>query len=177
MANEPDVVSDMTEKPKKSRKSLILAGIFFGVMAIEAVVVVVLVKQFTPTTQMAQGEQLSGGLNADEGSAKVDDVDLEVVRVRARNDKAPQPVIYELTVYASVADDKREEFEQLVERRGARIQDRFSSIIRAADPKRFLEPDLATLRDRFKDELSKVAEDDELVREVLIPSIVPFTEH
>ena len=177
MADEPDGVMDVTEKPKKSRKNLVLAGVFFGVMAIEAVVVVVVVKQLAPTPQAVQGEQLSGGLNANEGTAKVEDVDVEVVRVRARNDKAPRPVIYELMVYASVADGKKAEFEELVKRRGARIQDRFSSVIRAADPKRFLEPDLATLRDRFKEELSQVAGDDELVREVLIPSIVPFTEH
>ena len=177
MADEPDGVMDVTERPRKSRKNLILAGIFFGVMAVEAVVVVVMVKQMAPTPQAAHGEALPGGLNADEGAVKLDDVDVEVVHVRARNDKAPHPVIYELTVYATVADGKKVEFEKLVERRGARIQDRFSSVIRGADPKRFFEPDLATLRDRFKEELSQVAGDDELVKEVLIPSIVPFTEH
>lgn len=161
----------------RNRKSLILAGIFFGVMAVEAIVVIVMVKHFTPTTQVAQAEQFSGGVNTGEGTAKVKDADVQVVRVRARNDKAPQPVIYEMTIYASVPVDRKVEFEKFVECRAARIQDRFSSVIRGADPKRFLEPDLATLRERFKEELSQVAEDDELVREVLIPSIVPFTEH
>jgi hypothetical protein len=177
MADEPDAMMELGEKPKKSRKNIILAGIFFGVMAVEAVVVFALVKNFTPPPQAAAADQTIGGLNADEGTTKTEDVDLEVVRVRARNDKATQPVIYELTVFASVAEDRGEEFQQLVKKRGARIQDRFSSVIRAADPERFLEPDLATLRDRFKHELSQIAEDDELVKGVLIPSIVPFSEY
>ena len=50
---------------------------------------------------------------------------------------------------------------------------RSAAVVRAADPQRFIEPDLATLRQQFKRVLSEMAGEDVEIKEVLIPSIVP----
>lgn len=156
-----------------------MLGMIVGVMALEAALVVVLVKKFSPTPQTAAAGESSPagpGLNPQEGVKRLAEVETRVVKFRARNDKSAEPIIYDFEVFAVVDEDKSEQFKKLLESKQATIQDRFSAIVRSADPQRFLEPDLASLRDRFKHELSKIAGDDKTVKEVLIPSIVPYRE-
>lgn len=163
------------EAPAKSgrKKALIMGGVFLGVMLLEGGLVFFLARTFGGGPHGA--EAMGGGLDAGEGQAAVDLVEVEVVEFRAQNDKAQRAVVYELKVFATVSADDARGFTELVGNKQATVQDRFSGVIRAADPERFREPDLATLREKFKKVLTEMAGEDFDVHEVLIPSIVPYT--
>ena len=118
-----------------------------------------------------------GGLEADAGQKASEKVEVEIVGLRATNEKAQRPVIYQLSIFAVVPSEHEEEFKQVLERRRETIKDRFTRIVRAADPDCFSEPDLATVRGQFKHELDQVIGIEDAVDEVLIPSVVPFSDY
>ena len=176
MADKLEAEQADEKKPKKkSRKNIIMGGVLLGVMGFEALVVFVLVKHFTapPLPAEASGP---AGLNPDDGEALSREKEVQITKFRALNDKTQRPVMYDLTVFARVSEADAVGLEKLVESRSATIRDRFSSVVRSADPKRFQEPDLATLRQEIKQELSKIAGEDLIIREVLIPSIMPYID-
>lgn len=170
-----ELEEEKTETKPPRKKKLMVGGVIGGVMLVEAVLVFALVKMFAPTPPPALAAG-GGGLDPAEGEAKVMDAEIQVVSFRARNDKSAEPVIYDMTIFAVVPDSKKEEFTNLVAAKQATIQDRLTSVVRSADSERFLEPDLATLRDRFLHELSQIFQDQESIKEILIPSIIPYRE-
>jgi hypothetical protein len=172
------------EAPKSSKKkTFILGGGLLGVMVLEAVVVIVLVKHFgaTPATVDAmppihgvEGEGEAGGEG--EGKAKADRppaiAELDVVKLRAQNERAQRQITYDLDVYVSVAGVNKDKVSKALQSRKATVQDRLARVIRAAEPERFIEPDLRTLRKQFLVELTQIVGEEGLIQEVLIPSIV-----
>jgi hypothetical protein len=148
-----------------------MGGVLVGVMAVEALVVVFLVKHFAggPATAEAAPKH---GLVIDEGNKKPQDIELEVVNLRAQNERSQRQMIYDLEVFVSVSDANKEKLTEILQRRKATVQDRLTRAIRAAEPERFTEPDLRTLRKQFHAELIQIVGDDEMIQEVLIPSIV-----
>ncbi len=177
MAEKPG--TEATEKPPVSgnrRRNLMMVGVLVGVMCVEGAVVFVLAKKFGAAPQSLEAAG-PGGLSEGEGEPKPAEREVEIVKFRAQNDRSPRPVMYELSVYARVPETHAEAFTKLVEERRFTVQDRFAGIVRAADPQRFQEPDLATLRQDFREALRKVVDDEKLeIKEVLIPTIVPYTE-
>jgi len=164
-------------KPKKSKGRFMVGGVIGGVMLAEALVIIVLAKGFggaSPKEARALGP---GGLDADAGQKASEKVEVEIVGFRATNEKAQRPVIYQLSIFAVVPSEHEEEFKVVLERRRETIKDRFTRIVRAADPDCFSEPDLATVRGQFKHELMQVIGIEDAVDEVLIPSIVPFSDY
>lgn len=163
--------------PNRRSKKLVMGGMLLGVMVVEAVVVVVLAKHFAPEPAAAVGADLTG-IAAGEGVKKPEKVELEVAKLRAQNEKSQRMVIYDLTIWASVDEGKpADDCRAFIERKRATIQDRFCGVIRAADPQSFMEPDLATLRQRFAQEMMAIAPEGVTIHEVLIPSIVSYTEN
>ena len=158
---------------KNGRKSIIMVGILVGAMLIEGVVVAIVVKSFTPP---AAAEASVSGLDPQGGQKAPEDVEIEVVKFRAQNEKSQRQQVYEFDVFAVVQDTESTAFTDMVTKKKATIQDRFTRIIRAADPERFAEPDLAGLRKQFQNELSQLAGKDDMVKEVLIPSLVAYGE-
>ena len=180
MAKE-NVVEQLAEpalsKLPKSKGRLLVGGVIVGVMLVEALVIVVLVKSFggaAPQQAQAVGP---GGLDADAGQKAAQKVEVEIVGLRATNEKGQRPVIYQLTIFAVVSSEHEVEFKQVLERRKETIKDRFTRIVRAADPNCFSEPDLATVRGQFKHELAQVIGIQDAVEEVLISSVVPFSAY
>ena len=164
-------------KPKKNKGRLVVGGVIGGVMLVEALVMVVLVRSFgggAPQEAQAVGP---GGLDTSAGQKASEKVEVEIVSLRATNEKAQRPVIYQLSIFAVVPSEYEEEFRQVLERRRETIKDRFTRIVRAADPNCFSEPDLATVRGQFKHELVQIIGIEEAVDEVLIPSVVPFSDY
>lgn len=161
---------------RSRRKNLIMVGILVGVMVIEGAGVFILAKHFGARPASAEAGGIDG-LDPEEGQKAPKEIEVEVARFRAQNDQARQTAVYELTVYAVVLETDQEAFASMIEQKKATIQDRFSSIIRAADPQVLNEPDPATLRQSFERELSQIAEEEEMVRRVLIPSIVAYREN
>lgn len=157
------------------RQNMILGGILVAVMLIEGVVIFVLAKHYTggPQEAAAQGP---GGLDRGSGERAVQEVEVEVCRVRAQNDRTQRLIIYDVTVFATVSEHDRRRFSRVLESKQATIQDRLGGVIRAAAPERFMEPELTSLRQRFRQVLSDIAGDEIEIIEVLIPSIVAYTD-
>ncbi len=149
-----------------------MGGVLLGVMAAEAMVVVVLVKHFAASPAAAQGAPQVRGLEGQEIEKKTQVVDLEVVKLRAQNERAQRLITYDLDVFVSVSDGNKDKVSEVLQRRKATVQDRLGRVVRAAEPERFIEPDLRTLRKQFQVELAQIVGDEGVIQEVLIPSIV-----
>lgn len=172
MVDEIDVsASESPPAGAGRRKSMIMVGVLLGVMLVEGLTVFVLVKKFGAQPETAEAGRL-GGLDPTEGQVAPVEAELEVAKVRAQNEKSRVVMSYELTVYATVLQPDLPKLQSLVEQKSATIRDRFGSIVRSADPRVLNEPDLATLRQQFLQELKQIAGDEKLIHGVLIPSIV-----
>ena len=180
MANDKEQAVQQLEEalsqPPKRRGRMIAIGAVLGVMVVEALVIFVLVKAFVvPQPKAAQAGE-HGALNPQAGQKAPEPTEVEIVKVRAQNERSQRMLVYDLSVFAVVSSDNEPEFKQLLEKRRETIRDRFTRIVRAADPVRFQEPDLATLRAQFKQEMNQVLGKGDLVQEVLIPSIMSYGE-
>jgi len=180
MANEKDAVQVQPEedqaKPSRKRGRILVVGAVLGVMVVEALVIFILAKAFVvPDPQMANAGE-HGALDPSAGQMAPEPVEVEIVRLRAQNDRSQRVLVYDLTVFVIVSSDKEAKFKELIEKRRETVRDRFTCLVRAADPDRFQEPDLASLRTQFKHELEQVLGQNDLVQEVLIPSIMSYPE-
>ncbi len=181
MAKDNDIEQQSVEMdgeapPKKNRSKLVAIGAVLGVMALEAVIIFVLVKTFVVPKPSAAEASMSGSLDPQAGQKAPEPVEIEVVKFRAQNDRSQRVQVYDMTIFVIVQSDKQEEFTGLLDKRRETIRDRFTRIVRASDPARFQESDLATLRAQFKNEMNQVLGKPDLVQEVLIPTIFSFGE-
>lgn len=180
MAKE-QVVEELAEptqaKPKKSKGRFVIGGVILGVMLAEGLVIFVLVKSFGGADPQAANAAGISGLDADGGQKASEKAEVEIVSIRATNEKSQPRTIYQLSIFAVVPSEHKEAFEKVVAGRTETIKDRFTRIIRAADPNSFTEPDLATIRKQFEYELNQIVGIEGAVDEVLISSIVPYTDY
>lgn len=158
-----------TAGPRRRRWAM--GGIVLGVMVVEALIVFVLVKNFSASPATAEAA-MPQGIALNEGQAEPREVELEVVDIRAQNERSQRQMIYDLSVFVCVSEADKDKVNEIFQRRKATVQDRLVRVIRAADPERFTEPDLRTLRTQFRAELADIVGDENLIREVLIPSII-----
>jgi hypothetical protein len=166
---------DQSEQaPAKSgkKKTVVLGSALLGVMAIEAAVVFVLVKHFGAAPSTAEAIPPIHGVTGSDIEKRPQVVELDVVKLRAQNERAQRLITYDLDVYVSVSDANKEKVSEVLQRRKATVQDRLARVVRAAEPERFIEPDLRTLRKQFQVELTQIVGEEGLIVEVLIPSIV-----
>lgn len=163
--------------PAKSsrRKTLLMGGGLLGVMAIEAVIVFALVRSFGPSPATVQAAP-APGLDPKAGTKEPIQIEMEVVRLRAQNERSQRQVIYDMEVFVCVTEDNKAKIEETLQRRRNTILDRLSQVVRAADPERFTEPDLRTLRKQFQTELAELVGDEQIILQVLIPSILSHVE-
>ncbi len=156
------------------KKNLMMAGILVGVMLLEGFGVFFLARYFGGKPQAALAADLQG-LDPNGGEKAPVDLELEIVKFRAQNEKSQPAAVYEMTIAAVVGEKSQAKVAELLARKRATIQDRLSRVVRAMDPQRFSEPDLATLRQQFQYELSQIAGEEGAIKEVLIPSIVRYS--
>lgn len=166
---ETSAEQSTSASPRKRR--LAMGGVVLGIMVAEAIAVFVLVRHFSgsPATAEAAGVP---GIELSEGEKRPEEIELEVVDLRAQNERSQRNIIYDLIVFVCVADTDQQKVSDILQRRKATVQDRLTRVVRAADPERFTEPDLRTLRTQFRSELAEIVGDEKLIREVLIPSII-----
>jgi flagellar basal body-associated protein FliL len=178
MPDEPVVKEETAaEAPPSGRKKLMInLAILLGVMAAEGVGVFMLARHLGGPPQHAQAEEVHG-LKEGEGEKAPQDTEVEVVKFRAQNEKSQQMVVYDMTVFMVISEKDALNLTNIKNRKQATIQDRLSRIVRSLDPQRFTEPDLATLRQQFKLELGEILGDEKAVKEVLIPSIVKYSDN
>jgi hypothetical protein len=172
---EEHEVAQPAGAPSSGRRTLTIGGILLAVMVVEGGLVFVLAKHFTrPASVVAAG--LEGG---GDGQG-LRDIEIEIVKLRAQNERSQQIYIYDLTVAATLSEKHGPVVQEILLRRQATVQDRLSRVVRSLDPQRFAEPDLATLRQQFRYELSRIVgetQEGEIIREVLIPSLVRYSEN
>lgn len=174
--NVEEAIEASPAKKSGNRKNIIMLGILLGVMLLEGVVVFVLVKTFVaPSPEEALAAQTPDGLNPEEGD-DLRDVEVKVADFSAQNEQSPRVMIYRFVVYAVVSEADSESFMTMVDRNKAKIEDRFTRVVRGMDPKRFAEPDLSTLRAHLKHELSQLAKEETEIKEVLLPSVEAFSD-
>lgn len=178
MVDQAKEASVETATPKTGRrKNVVLFGVLIGVMIAEALVVFVLVKSFggaSPASAQAAGP---GGLVATEGEKKAERVELKVGEFRAQNRSGQQAYLLQFTVFAAVAEPDRGRVEKAIAARSATIKDRFTRVVRAMDPERFLEPELTTLRTQLRAELGELLGPDLKLGEVLLTDFTSVVDH
>ena len=91
---------------------------------------------------------------------------------RPSNKMSGKFVTFQIRVLGLVAAEDFERAQELVESRKARLEDGVNIVIRSAEPKQLNEPDLSTLRRRLKHEFGRVFDDPDLIKQVLIPSML-----
>lgn len=165
-----------TPVPSGRKKTLIMVGVVLGVMLFEGVGVFFLARHFGGAPAAAAAAEAEG-LDPHGGKKAALDQEVEVVKFRAQNEKAQQPLTYEMTVAAVISEKDQARVSETLGRKKATIQDRLSRVVRAMDPQRFTEPDLATIREQFRHELSQIVGEEGAIKEVLIPSMARFNEN
>jgi hypothetical protein len=179
------------EGGKRGKGKFMLVGAVGGAMLIEGVGVFVLARMMGsgPKEASANVEGLApagahgassgaagarGGAGGEAAKVETQESELLLAQFRAINDRSGQNILYDVKVYGRVKGDKLEKVQKLLEGKKASIEDRFAKVIRTADPQYFKEPGLETIRRQVLHELDTVFGEEELVCEILLPSLMWF---
>lgn len=162
-----------TEPVKKSKAWLFLAIL----MLAEGVGVFFVGKMFSAAPLPAEaGEHPATAAEAGtptEMSPGTNDIgEVTLSDSKTFNKETGKMVFIHLRVAVLVPAPEVERVKKLVESMQGRIDDRINTVIRGADPKHFNEPSLETIKRRIKYEADRVFEDENLIRDVLIPYLV-----
>jgi len=143
--------------------SVVEAGVFYAAM-----------KLFGGGPQVAYGEQ-EHVMEGQPPAAEKATLEITVVdKFRAPNRTSGRAYIFEMDVIVKVPASRKERIESLVAQHKAEIADHLARIVRAADVSVLYEPELKTLRMQVRRAMSEMAEDPDIVLEVLIPRCVPY---
>lgn len=158
----------------KRKGRFLLVGAIGGVMLIEGVGIFVLTRLINggPQSAAASVQGLEHSAGPDAVKAAPADSELLLAQFRAINDRSGQNVLYDVKVYGRVKSDKLEKVQKLLESKKASVEDRLTKVVRSADPQYFKEPGLETIRRQILHELAGVFGEDDLVSEILLPSLM-----
>lgn len=165
------------EKPVAPRKRLPMTLILIVVIAlVEAVIFFVIFKAMGGGPQTTHGDET--GTHAAEGAPAVEhptSVEIELVnRFRVPNSVQGKTMLYDVDIVVKVSGARKDAVEKLKTERQGEILDAVAAIIRNLDPRELNEPDLKTLRFQIRRALSEIADDRELIQQVLVPRCVPM---
>ncbi len=96
--------------------------------------------------------------------------EIELADCRPSNRSSGKTVTVQMKVSGLVVSDQEERGKELAEAHKARILDRVNYVVRSAELQHLNEPGLETIKRRIKLELDQVFGDEELIKEVLIPT-------
>ena len=169
-AKDKDKDESLEEQPFGDRKrNLLTVAVVGGLMLLEGVGIVGAVKFLGVGPQETEAsEEVVEEVDQD-GNPLPPQIEMRVTDVVAFNSKGGRVFVYQLSVYAEVDSKKMADVEDILENRQNTIEDHFSKIIRACDPKYLEEPGLETLKRQFKRELDEVLGDETLINEVIFP--------
>jgi len=114
----------------------------------------------------------SAGTSGKPGGGVSGLAEIELPECRPTNRMSGKLVLFRLRVSILVSAAAAEKAKALVESNKARISDRLNFVIRSADPQHLNEPGLESVKRRIKHELDRVACDEALIQEVLIPELL-----
>lgn len=158
-----------SKEGKGKKKGLMTVAIVAGVMLAEGGAV------FMATRWLSPGPDPAAAMNGSGEEALPEDPDVEIVIAdfMAPNTKKGRVFVYEMKVAARVASGDLERLKGLLEDQRLTISDRLNNIIRAADPQVLIEDGLDTLKRQIRFEVNKILNDDNLIRAILIPKMMP----
>jgi flagellar basal body-associated protein FliL len=175
MADEPIEAGGVDDgesgKKRKLPKTLIIV---VAVTIAEAAAFFLIFNYFGGGPEVVHGEG-SHAAKTTEGKDAVGLVEVELLRnFKVPNDKSGHVYIYDMDISVLVPTDDKAEIETLVAERSAQLADRIALIIRAASDRVMKEDDLRALKTQLQKGLALIIEDEDVVREVLIPRMVPI---
>ncbi|MCG3137980.1 MAG: hypothetical protein HJJLKODD_01836 [Phycisphaerae bacterium] len=157
---------------KRNMMTIIVVGVL---MTVEGIGIVAAVKMFgggpAETEAAAVGEHGEGGAEQldEHGNPLPVESEVAVIDLMAYNNKSGYMYVFQINVQALIATEHLKKVTDQIESKKQTIRDRYSKIIRAADPKYFEEPGLETVKRQFKYELEQILNDKTLVKEILLP--------
>jgi len=173
MAEAP-ATDNAAEEPKKKKKLPKTMIIVLAVTMIEAVVFFVVFKMVGGGPEAAHGED-SHVIEGEAASQPVGTAEIQLVKsFKVPNDKSGRMYIYDMDVSIVVATDDLELAQGLVDSRAADIADRLARVVRSAPHQMLWEDDLRALRQQVHAGLAEIADDEDLVKRILIPRFVPM---
>ena len=158
-----------TKPAAKGKKSLLMAAILFGVMALEGGGIFVAMKLFGSDPAPVVGAEVSE--TQQPGAAERE---VLLARLRPSNMRTGKLFLWDMEVYGVVEQSRIEKVKNLLENREATIHDRLAKLVRSADPRQLEEPGLETLRRQIKHEMEQIVGQEGFFKEVLIPKCTPF---
>ncbi len=100
--------------------------------------------------------------------------EVPIAEINAPNTKSGRVFVYEIHLAGRVNETDRERVELLIEDHRLTIDDRLNNIIRAAEPQVLKEDGLETLKRQMRLEVNRILGDENLIREVLMPKMMPY---
>ena len=158
-----------SKEGKGKKKGLMTVAIVAGVMLAEGGAVFMATRWLSPGPDPAAAMHGSG----EEAPPEDPDVEIVIADFMAPNTKKGRVFVYEMKVAARVASGDLERLKGLLEDQRLTISDRLNNIIRAADPQVLIEDGLDTLKRQIRFEVNKILNDDNLIRAILIPKMMP----
>ena len=159
-----------TEAPKAKRRLLpiiVVAAIMLG----EGAAIFILANAMKSEPAAALAGEGAGSPGTGSGAPN-ELVEVALAECRPSNKISGKFVTFQIRVLGLVAAEDFERAQKLVESRKARLEDGVNIVIRSAEPKQLNEPDLSTLRRRLRQEFGRVFDDPDLIKQVLIPSML-----
>jgi flagellar basal body-associated protein FliL len=107
---------------------------------------------------------------------KKEQVEIQVVELRAPNKQSGRTFLYDISIYVVTRGEHVEKLNRTLKDREALIKDRVRTIIAQSDPEKLgggSEPGLETLRRQVKYQLDEIVGDG-LIEEVLVPRCIAF---
>lgn len=167
MADEKDAAS---KGGKNKKKALITVAIVAGVMLAEGGAVFMATRWLSPGPDPAAAAM--NGLG-EEAPAAAQDVEIEIADFMAPNAKKGRVFVYEMKIAARVAGSDVERLKVLLKEQRLTISDRLNNLVRAADPQILTEDGLETLKRQMRFEINNILGDEDLIRMILIPKLMP----
>ncbi len=172
---EDAAANESVAKPKRKRlpKTLVIV---LGITVLEAAVFFFIFKAGGGGPDVVHGE----GSHALEGAATsrpaaADSAEVTLLKAfKVPNDKSGRVLIYDLDLSVVVPADSQQDMEKLARAHDGEIKDRVARILRAATHQMLQEDDLRALRQQLAAGLREIVTEDDLIRRILIPRLVPI---
>ena len=173
----------MSEEAAPAKKSSFLKhrmpmtlALVVGIAVVEGIGFYVATKMMGGGPQTAYGEEGQGHLlDGEDPGLLPSSAEIELLqKFKVPNDKRGRLYIYDFDITLKVPGQREAEVTELVTGRKGEISDRIARLVRAADPSLLHEPELKTLRMQIQHAIGEIADDQDIIIEVLIPRCVPL---
>ena len=140
-------------------------------MGAEGVGVFLLAKAISPNPVPALAAGVGEGEDSLAASSSEEFAEIELAECRPSNKTSGRLITIHIRVSALVSAADLERAKGMVRDRQARLEDGVNTVIRRADLNHLNEPELKTLKRHLKHAFRLIFDDDQLIKDVLIPQL------